>query len=126
MHLVRSLPVRGTEADYRVHNDERRPGRIFFCRENCQVDGGEIIAVMYMLGVPSACLEALFSVLGKTQVSGSGQRYPVAVVQYDELAESKMTCKRACLVGYTLHEVSVPCKHIGIVVDYGVAGSVVE
>ena len=81
---------------------------------------------MDMLGVPPACLEAFLRVFGKTQLSRSGQRDPVAVIQNNEFAEPQVTCQRARLIGYALHEVTVSCKHIGVVVNYGVTCPVIE
>src|SRR6185312_10592783 len=112
-------------ADVGAHQDQGRPRGVRHRIVQGLVDGGDVVAVVHLDGLPAVRLEAPGAILGEGDVGAGGQGDVVVVVQAHQLAELEMAGQRGRFGGDAFHQVAVADDGPGAVVDHGVAVAVV-
>ncbi len=127
VHVGRSGLVRGALADDRAAAEELRsamPRAIGPGRNDCRVDGGDIMAVDSRMNPPAIGLETSWRVVGEPVLGLAVDRDPVVVVEHDELAETPRAGKRRGLMGDSLHQAAVANECECVVIDDVVARAI--
>src|ERR1700730_12831225 len=82
--------------------------RIRFGRDNCAVEGIEVVCVLDRLRMPAVGIKTLTNVLGVERKRGVAlDSDMVIVVKVDEFAEPQMACKRGRLRRDAFHKIAV-------------------
>ena len=97
-------------------HQERRLLGVRFRLLDRRVDCVDIVAVFHGEHVPPVGLETLGHVLGEAERGGAVEGDIVAVIEADQLAQTKVTGERRGLGGDALHHVAIRSEHIGEVV----------
>ena len=103
---------------------ERGARKVALCALDCNLKRSKIGCVVYAYNLPALSYEARCYVLAESRLYVALYGYVVAVVQEYELAELLGACKGARLIAYALLKAAVTAEHIGVVVDYVIAGLV--
>ena len=105
------------EADIGVRQDQRWPG-IHHARRQCRIQLAQVVAVCHALHVPAVRFKPRAHVLGEGEVSRPVNRYPVGVVQVDQLAELQVASQGGGLRRDPLHEVAIGDDSQDAVIDH--------
>ena len=111
-------------AERHPHDDQRRLIGGLLRGAKRLVHRRQVVAVVYLLHMPTVRGEPRADVLGERHRRRSGKRDGVLVVKGDQLAEPQVAGERARLGLDAFHHVAVACNHVREVVDDLVAGPV--
>ena len=75
--------------------------------------------------VPAIGGKAPCRIIGEPAFGLAVDRDAVVVVEHDQFAQTERTGQAACLVRDPFHQASVPCEHVGSVIDHVVPVAVV-
>ena len=116
MHLVASCQVRRTFSNNRLKGDEGRPPGIFLGLGNQLCNALDIVCITGK-HLPVVCCKSCLDILGECQLGGTFDCDSVVVVEYNQLAQSQVSCKGCCLGSKAFHHTAVAGKNIGVVVN---------
>ena len=123
-----SLFGRRALADHRLAADQRRLGRrlrrLEKRRANRRVHRVDIVAVDIANHVPPIRFEALRRIVGKPVPDLAVDRDSVVVIERDQLRQPPSSGERAGFVRDAFHHASIAKKHVGVVIDDCVIGTI--
>ena len=118
VRLGRVLGMRGRVGDVATDDDQRRTGGLGPRQRERLPERAQVVHVGNVLDVPAVGLEPRAGVLRvERERGGSVDRYPVVVVDEDELAEAEGAGQGRRLGGDALHQVAVGADAEDAVVD---------
>src|ERR1051326_7565727 len=109
----------------RAYQNQRRTLLLAFRRTQRAFNRRQIIPILNCLSVPSVRFETQGTIFRERNVSPSGKRDVVVIVEEDQFAELQMTRERRGLRRNAFHQIAVAYQRISIMIDNLVTWAVV-
>src|ERR1022692_1284364 len=109
----------------RPHENQRRTFRLGLSRLYCAVNGFKVVSILNGMRVPAIRFETPGTILRESDVSRSGKRDLVIIIEANQFAKPQMTGERCGLGRYPFHQITVAGQHVSVMADDLVSRTVV-